>query len=192
VPKESFTKEAVLDAAWGIARESGFDSVSVRTVAAVLHSSPGPIYRHFGTMQQLTDALLQRAQQVLIGLMQEPYSEFPFLNMGVGFIRFARDEAKLFQTTLLTPRYAREFVCSTNAICLSLMAQMEPFAQLTDAYRTKILDAMSIISYGLAVQIFLGILPKPDDEEIIQRLNAIGTGALEHYQRQMQNGAHES
>lgn len=188
MPKEFFTKEAVLEATWSITRQRGIDSVSVRTVAALLHSSPGPIYRHFGTMQHLTQAMLQRAQQLLISWMQEPYTEFAFLNMGVGFIRFARDEANLFQATLLSPHYTRDFVRSTNAICLSMMETMEPFKPFTQDYRAQILEAMSIVGYGLAMQIFLGLISKPSNEEIIKRLKTMGTGTLEYYQNKMREG----
>lgn len=185
MPKESFSKEAVLEAAWEIVRHRGIEAVSVRTVAARLHSSPGPIYRHFGTIQNLMNAVLERAQRLLVSWMLEPYTEFSFLNMGIGFIRFARDEAKLFQGTMLTPRYSRGFIRSTNVICMSLMEKMEQFSQFSNENRKKILETMSIVSYGLAVQIFLGILPQPSDEEIIQRLNLIGTGTLHYYKTLM-------
>jgi AcrR family transcriptional regulator len=58
-PRNSLTPELILDAAEVVA-EHGFDSLSMRAVAARLEAVPMALYNHFATKEQLVDALLDR------------------------------------------------------------------------------------------------------------------------------------
>ncbi|WP_214467515.1 TetR/AcrR family transcriptional regulator [Microbacterium flavescens] len=57
--RSSLTVEAILDAAEIVAAR-GFESVTIRAVAAELGSSPMALYRYFTTKDELIDALLNR------------------------------------------------------------------------------------------------------------------------------------
>jgi AcrR family transcriptional regulator len=56
----SLNRDAILDAAEGIASAAGFDALSMRAVAAALDAAPMALYRHFATKQELVSALLDR------------------------------------------------------------------------------------------------------------------------------------
>jgi AcrR family transcriptional regulator len=55
----SLTRELILDAAEELARE-GWDSLSMRSVAARLNAAPMALYNHFADKDELVDALLDR------------------------------------------------------------------------------------------------------------------------------------
>jgi AcrR family transcriptional regulator len=58
-PRGSLTPEVILDAAEAVASE-GFESFSMRAVAARLGAVPMALYNHFATKEQLVAALLDR------------------------------------------------------------------------------------------------------------------------------------
>jgi AcrR family transcriptional regulator len=55
----SLTRELILDSAEELAQE-GFDSLSMRSVAARLKAAPMALYNHFADKEELVDALLDR------------------------------------------------------------------------------------------------------------------------------------
>jgi AcrR family transcriptional regulator len=58
-PRGSLSPEVILDAAEAVAVQ-GFDTFSMRAVAARLEAVPMALYNHFETKEQLVDALLDR------------------------------------------------------------------------------------------------------------------------------------
>ena len=60
-PKPKVTRQMILDAAFGLVREKGVESLSVRAVAEVLGCSTQPIMYNFKTVEELLDAVYQVA-----------------------------------------------------------------------------------------------------------------------------------
>jgi AcrR family transcriptional regulator len=58
-PRGSLSRDLILDAAEAVA-EAGFESLTLRAVAARLEAAPMALYRHFATKEQLVNALLDR------------------------------------------------------------------------------------------------------------------------------------
>ena len=92
----TFTAESVLDAALDLARKEGIEALSARAVAQRLGSSTAPVYSAFSSMESLKEALLDEALELLDASVERRYTEGRFLNQGVGFAAFARDEPRLF------------------------------------------------------------------------------------------------
>ena len=51
--KVLFSKEVILDTAFKLFKEEGYDAISARNVAKALDSSPAPIYKSIGSMEAL-------------------------------------------------------------------------------------------------------------------------------------------
>lgn len=92
----TFNAESVLDAALDLARKEGIEALSARAVAARLGASTAPVYSAFSSMESLKEALLDEALELLDASVERRYTEGRFLNQGVGFAVFARDEPRLF------------------------------------------------------------------------------------------------
>lgn len=102
-PKCKFTREEILQAALDMARADGIDSVTARALGAKLGASPKPIFTVFESMEEvLRETVLAAkelyAQYALEGLRSDP----PFMGVGVQYLRFAREEPKLFQLLFMS------------------------------------------------------------------------------------------
>lgn len=97
--KETITKDEILNAAFQMTREGGFEQVSARTLAAKAGCSTQPIFRVYKNMEELGEDLYSKA----IGYFNDYYDRFPktnktpFVNMGLAYIRFAQEEQQLFK-----------------------------------------------------------------------------------------------
>lgn len=102
--KESITIQMILDTAFEMTREEGFANVTARKVAAKAGCSTQPIFRVYKNMEELWDAVYERAA----GFFQDYYSLYPrigktpFSNLGMAYIAFAREEGHLFELLFLT------------------------------------------------------------------------------------------
>lgn len=102
--KESITIQMILDTAFEMTRQEGFANVTARKVAARAGCSTQPIFRVYKNMEELWDAVYQRA----VTFYQDYYSLYPrvgkapFSNLGMAYIAFAREERHLFELLFLT------------------------------------------------------------------------------------------
>lgn len=97
--KELITGENILDTAFLMTREEGFENVTARKVAARAGCSTQPIFRVYRNMEELWSAVYDRAAE----FFQDYYSLYPrtgktpFSNLGMAYIAFAREEKHLFR-----------------------------------------------------------------------------------------------
>lgn len=97
--KETITKTDILNAAFEMAAEEGFDHVTARTLAARAGCSTQPIFRVYKNMEELGTELFEK----VIAFFSAYYEEFPkknntpFVNLGFAYIKFAQENPKLFQ-----------------------------------------------------------------------------------------------
>ena len=94
--KASFTKEMVIQAAFELTREIGWDSVTARNIARKLGSSTMPIYSTVKSIEEIESEVMNKALGVMIEYQKKPYTPDPMINLGVGYVVFARDEHNLF------------------------------------------------------------------------------------------------
>lgn len=102
--KETITIQQILDTAFAMTREEGFANVTARKVAAKAGCSTQPIFRVYKNMEELWDAVYERA----VSFFDDYYSLYPrmgktpFSNLGMAYIAFAREEKHLFQLLFVT------------------------------------------------------------------------------------------
>ena len=97
--KETITLQMILDTAFAMTREEGFANVTARKVAAKAGCSTQPIFRVYKNMDELWGAVYDRAA----AFFDDYYSLYPrmgnapFVNLGMAYIAFAREERHLFE-----------------------------------------------------------------------------------------------
>ena len=97
--KETITLQMILDTAFAMTREEGFANVTARKVAAKAGCSTQPIFRVYKNMDELWEAVYDKAA----GFFEDYYSIYPrmrkapFVNLGMAYIAFAREEKHLFE-----------------------------------------------------------------------------------------------
>ncbi|WP_283170033.1 TetR/AcrR family transcriptional regulator [Curtanaerobium respiraculi] len=105
MPYERFTEQGVLDAAMDLLREKGYEALTARAVAERVHCSVQPIYRQFGNMDGLMEALYQHACAWVTNYNRK-HAEVEgnqFASNGRAHIRLAQDEPQLFTFLYLSP-----------------------------------------------------------------------------------------
>lgn len=97
--KESITIEYILDTAFAMTREEGFQNVTARKVAARAECSTQPIFRVYKSMEELWTAVYEKAVIFYrdFYLLYPKQSRVPFVDMGMAYIAFAREEKYLFE-----------------------------------------------------------------------------------------------
>ena len=107
-PKTRITKDMIIDAAVEIARNSGYENISARTVSGQLHCSTQPVMYHFSTIDAMKRAAYAQVDHLhseyLMTIMPE---QDPVLGIGLNYIRFAVEEPQLFRF-LFQSGYASE------------------------------------------------------------------------------------
>ena len=108
--KETITMQMILDTAFTMTREEGFVNVTARKVAAKAGCSTQPIFRVYKNMDELWDSVYDRA----VHFFGDYYSLYPktgkapFVNLGMAYIAFAREEKHLFELLFLKGSSAKK------------------------------------------------------------------------------------
>ena len=97
-PSVKFTKDEIVEVALEITRERGIDAVTAREVAKRLGVSTRPIFTHYESMDELRRDVRERAKGCYRAYIERGLDEhIPFLGVGHSYIRFAREEPRLYR-----------------------------------------------------------------------------------------------
>lgn len=97
-PKARISKEMILEEAFQIARMQGADKITARSISQQLKCSTQPVLYYFATVEEIREAVYQRADEYHTRWLMNTESEYgnPMLNIGMNYIRFAVEEKNLF------------------------------------------------------------------------------------------------
>ena len=109
-PLAKFTKEEIVNTAFGIARESGMESVTAREIGRRLGTSTRPLFTYFKTVDEVRCAVVLLAyakynEYVDAGLAMNP----PFKGFGMQYVRFAQEEPHLFRLLFMRENEGRSY-----------------------------------------------------------------------------------
>lgn len=97
-PKAKFTKEEIIEAALEIVRNEGFAALTARALGARLGSSARPIFTVFQSMDEIRQAVVDKAKALYREYIKRGLSDTPaFKGVGTQYILFSIHEPKLFQ-----------------------------------------------------------------------------------------------
>ena len=96
--KETITKTDILNAAFELASEEGFEHVTARTLAAKAGCSTQPIFRIYKNMEELLGELFAKIAVFFEAFYADfpSKSDTPFVDLGLAYVKFAQDHPKLF------------------------------------------------------------------------------------------------
>ncbi|HEY6872548.1 MAG TPA: TetR/AcrR family transcriptional regulator [Geobacteraceae bacterium] len=92
-----FTREEILDAAFQLVREKGWDGFSVQAVAAAINGSTMPIYSKFLNVCDLEDAVCLKAFDLLKERLLYEVTGDIWIDQAINYVRFAVEEKHLFR-----------------------------------------------------------------------------------------------
>ncbi len=184
-PKAKFTKEEVIKAGLEIVRRDGFEALTARALGGKLNSSPRPIFSLFESMEEVRSEVLLSAKE-LYGTYQECglSEENAFKGSGMGYIRFAVEQPKLFQLLFMKEAVS---VPDVNNVLMQIDGYHEKIlaavqTQYGFGYETakKLYLHMWVYSHGIAVLLATNVC-KFTQDEISFMLNEVCSGLIRKY-----------
>jgi AcrR family transcriptional regulator len=165
-----YSREAIAEAAFELARRKGWGAVTARSIAARLGSSTMPIYSSMSSIREIEREVRARAESLLLDYQRRPFTEDPALNKAVGYVAFARDQKNLFRFLYVDrplPSGRRGSSARTVTTQEELM-KSDKVPNLEDQTRVarqdpRILKSW-IFTHGLASMISSGVLELSDEE----------------------------
>ena len=172
--KSTYAREDVVSAALAVVERHGLAGLTARRVGEELEASTEPVYSNFVSMDQLTVALLEEACARLLEYCRRPWTEDAFLNMGVGYLRFAADQPALFKALYFLPH--RDFAVDdrVGAVLLADLDAVPYLAPLPAAIKEELLFQAGVYSHGLATLICTGQWREPDLDQAVDWLRSVG------------------
>ena len=103
-PPPKLNRDALLDAAIEIIRESGSENLNARSLACKLNISTKPIFRLYKNMEELKASVYQKAEMIYTESLfaRQDAGLSPFLQVGLNYIRFAYNDKNLFKFIFLS------------------------------------------------------------------------------------------
>ena len=102
--KEQISKQMILDGAFELLRAEGIEMLTARRLASHIGCSTQPIFRVYKNMEELHEEVFAKAkayyEDYCVNFKGE--SDIPFVNLGLCYIQFAREELNLFKLLFLT------------------------------------------------------------------------------------------
>ena len=108
--KTKITREQLVAAGLDIVRAGGPEALNARAVAAALGCSTQPVFSNYASMQALEQDVLAAAQAAAQRYMDPAAGAGlpPYKAVGMGYIRFAREEPALFRWLYMRDRSGEE------------------------------------------------------------------------------------
>ena len=174
-PKNSTTREEIIETAFAIVQQEGMTSLTARNVAQKLGLSTRPVYSHFASMKDLQQEAMLKARELMLAYVSKRYTNDIFLNMGTGAAFFARDHKALYRILFMENNDFKDLL---NDFMMDLSKQMkkdERFTRMTQKERDDLLNKMWIFTHGLASFICVGLMEEDSDLFIIEIMNKVGS-----------------
>lgn len=96
-------KENIIDAALDLIREDGIENIQARAIAKKLNCSTQPIFYQFENMEELKRTVIEKIAEIYRRYMiVDDKKAHQYKEMGKGYIKFAKEEPKLFQTIFMS------------------------------------------------------------------------------------------
>ncbi|HOO99914.1 MAG TPA: hypothetical protein PK766_10165 [Bacteroidales bacterium] len=178
--KNKYNARDVIDAAFQIVRTQGVEKCSARAIASEMKSSTMPIYSCIKSMKELEEAIVKKGIDLLIEYQMQERTGISVLDMGIGYILFAKNEKHLFRMLFFTEAAQKDIDLSRRMREYAISVSMEkldsfsPLDELSHEQKMDILYKMWTFNHGLAVMLSNAIIDDLSEEQIIRILMDTG------------------
>ncbi|MFD3156771.1 TetR/AcrR family transcriptional regulator [Haloimpatiens sp. FM7330] len=175
-PKIVVNEENIKQAGFEIIKTSGIENLTARNIAKKLKCSTQPIYRAYANMDALKEELFIDIRQYFLKyIFNYKKVENEFLNTGLGYIDFAKNESNLFKALYLTENLDVDFDREDTfdlSKGIEQMNEMPIFSNLSEEEIKDIMIKLWIFTHGLATMVMSPSL-NITDEKIIKMLSEV-------------------
>jgi AcrR family transcriptional regulator len=178
-PKTIYKRTDVIDSSLRIVKEKGSRQLSAREIARELKSSTRPVYEHFQSMDDLKKTVVEKIIDLLYDYVTRHYTKNAFLNIGVGYVLFARDHGEFFKAIFLESSDSRGIIDEMMKKLDGEMVKVPELKTLSYEERQTLLRRCWIYTHGTAAMVFSGYLKKVGDDHLIKMLAEAGAIFIE-------------
>lgn len=177
-----FTQNEIISKAIEIVENSGFGSLTARSLGIALGSSARPIFTTFNNMDEVFEGVYEYAENLYQGYIAEGLNnKIAFKGVGTAYIRFASEHPKLFQILFMSEN--KSLPDTNNVLKLIEGSYQKILDSITQNYGVnedsakKMYLDMWIYSHGIAVLIATKTC-KFSADEISERLTTVFKGLI--------------
>ena len=161
-PKIKVSKEKVLDTAFAMTREDGFEALTARKLAGRLGSSTQPIFRAYENMETLKEDLFYKSvdyfSEYMLNKQKENPKEPAYLAMGMAYIELATEERHLFELVASVEKREdsdiHEFLQKGD--CTELFENLPDVSKLDSKQKREVFGMVWMFTHGVATQVVSG------------------------------------
>lgn len=159
-PKAKYTREQMIDEAYGLVRERGERALTARGLAARLGTSTAPIFTAFSSIDEVSSEVRKKAERLYSEHVEAPMEGVPeFKSYGLKYIRFAKDEPQLFEMLFMcsdSEESPSHYFPQKYAYEEEVRESVEKNHGSNTQRARKIYNHMSVYAHGLAVMYVRG------------------------------------
>lgn len=96
-PKQKFSAQDVIEAAFQIVRRNGWKGLSARAIARELNASTRPVYDYFQSMKHIEIEVVKKALATFVEYISRDRTGDKWLDQALGYVTFAATEKHLFR-----------------------------------------------------------------------------------------------
>ena len=194
-PEMKTTKGEILNAALDLVREGGIGNITARNVGEKLGLSSRPIYSFYSSMESLKQDVIEEIYNRYEHALLEVSSNDVLLNMGLGQLKFAREEPE-FYTILRKSLYEKKltkqllsepylsYLQSDKFLLsepyLSYLRSDDFFSRFSLDSIKDILFKVKIFTDGLCEGVLNDALKDTSDEMFLKILTEVGEAIIEY------------
>jgi len=168
-PKQRFTPQDIIDAAFQVVRKQGWEGFSARTIANELNSSTRPIYDYFNSMENIEAEVVKKILAHFVEFLSRERTGDKWLDQALGYVLFAAEEKHLFRCIndeKHTP-FQRQFARHHWVQLGESLSEDERFKNISAESKHKVRAARWIMIHGLSYLISNGWFKTPITEDSI-------------------------
>ncbi|NLL76389.1 MAG: TetR/AcrR family transcriptional regulator [Clostridiales bacterium] len=167
--KETITQNDILQAAFEMVKEEGFENVTARKLAAKAGCSTQPIFRVYRGMEELAEELFLMAIDYFEVYYEKfpKYNDIPFVDLGLTYIRFAEDNKNLFRLLFLSEqRYGKSLYDLLNGKKGAVVREINYAKEYGCMSSEELFTKMWIFIHGAACMTLTGDYDLPESETV--------------------------
>lgn len=166
-PIKKFEKEDIINIAYEIVRQDGFNGLNARRIAKELNCSVQPIFHNFETMEELNKVVFSKIYSKYQEIMKQALDkEQPYLAKGIAYVKFAREYPEFYKIIFMQERKMKieEFIQADIDVSENVM---ESITKKFDISKKDLKDfhiKVWIFTHGLACLVATKTIQFTDEE----------------------------
>jgi AcrR family transcriptional regulator len=168
-PKQRFTPQDIIEAAFQVVRKQGWEGFSARTIANELKSSTRPIYDYFNSMENIEAEVVKKILAHFVDFLSKERTGDKWLDQALGYVLFAAEEKHLFRCIndeKHTP-FQRQFARHHWVELGEALSEDQRFKNISAESKHKVRAARWVMIHGLSFLISNGWFKTPVTEDAI-------------------------